>query len=566
VAYSFHNNLPLDAFADTTATITSADVLWGDTIQTVGAANNVVHINTNHLRSQVIIYATVDPILGASIDNISGVSISHTNSRLIVQTGVLHPESNISIPVTWPNTGSGSSWTSNPIQVFTNGNAPIITINSVTIGQDIYSNGPYTVNYSTPLVAGKDYILNLRFTKQAPMLSLSTSDLTFAYNEFGSAQGKPVMVNTNSPNWVFLLEGPNASDFTVTKWDDMLLVYPNTPNMTFNMRTATLTVIVGSIRETVNIKQYDIGGGGNVLYLEANGSLQVGRWGKEVFNVNNFLLFGFGSVVGFDNYSDPWDDFTTKFNPTQVANTASLQAINYYSSHGLGNAWKGSIDSSPKTSDNMYHNLSNVLAGKGDPCRLVGMTPNQIKSFMTNDQLYAAEKGWRAASAEENARYVKGPNMIWQTWTNGNPDYYYSQLGAGGTTPATYMAINGGTPADPHIFWLPAINTSTPNYDDGEAFPAPGGRIMNGPNPGVPWQVGKAGYYYSNTPFNATYVYALGGDQMGFSPVRQDEANAYFTVRCVYIGPPVSIPVNGVNEKPWDINPDETETDVWGNY
>jgi len=107
VAYSFHNSTPLAPFADTTAVFSSQDVLWGDTIETVGSTNNTVLIRTHHKFSQVKVFATVDASAGNSIDNISGATVSNVDSRLVVQNGNLHPVGNSTVPVSWIGGGSG---------------------------------------------------------------------------------------------------------------------------------------------------------------------------------------------------------------------------------------------------------------------------------------------------------------------------------------------------------------------------------------------------------------------------------------------------------------------------
>jgi hypothetical protein len=61
-------------------------------------------------------------------------------------------------------------------------------------------------------------------------------------------------------------------------------------------------------------------------------------------------------------------------------------------------------------SDDLYHTLANVRDGRGDPCRLIGMTVGEIKAFGSDAAMYAREAqlastgegGWRTPSLEEN--------------------------------------------------------------------------------------------------------------------------------------------------------------------
>ena len=176
VAYSYNNSSPLDSYTlypDTTAYITSLDLLWGDTTATVGTSSPAVHIRTHHKFSQVKVVATVDHnsfgVGSNTIDDIAA-SVSHIPSRLVVKTGALHFDNTtpVKVPFTWRSSGGAPSWESYPKQIFMNGNqnpGVTVAIDNVRINGTLYSAG-YTVNYnSTMLEPGKEYTLNVRFTK-----------------------------------------------------------------------------------------------------------------------------------------------------------------------------------------------------------------------------------------------------------------------------------------------------------------------------------------------------------------------------------------------------------------
>ena len=549
VAYSFHNSTPLAAFADTTAAFSSQDVLWGDTIETVGSTNNTVLIRTHHKFSQVKVFASIDQTIGALINSISGAVISNVDSRLVVQNGNLHPVGNSTVPVSWIGGGSGSNWPSNPMLVNTNGNPPSLTINSVVIDNVPY-NGPYTVNYSTPLVAGRDYTLNVRFTKSPPTLVVNPLFLNFEDNQGGSGVAQTVTVSSNQ-TWTFNVSGTYASLFNVTRTGNTLSVYPYAVNMDDFAHNAsiTITTTTGSpiLSETVSLthKPAYYGGASDILFFFGSGpsrTLQVAKWNTPAINTSNYLtevaLFTFGGVVGtnLNNGVSGWHNTNSVlFNPTSTTSftpnaNSSLFVPDYYSNHGSGNAWN--MVPRPKTSDNSYHNLANVKAGKGDPCRLVGMTVALINSFTTDAELYAAERGWRLFTPEENGRFIKGPDSIkWKNWT-GAYYRYIPGVNIGPPTSGDYMVnywvANGGDASNPSVAILPVIQGPFTN-PLGEPLPALGNRGWNGNI----FDVGFNGSYWTNTPSGSTAGTVVMIEPSQLTPAGSGRSYSFFPVRCI---------------------------------
>lgn len=88
-------------------------------------------------------------------------------------------------------------------------------------------------------------------------------------------------------------------------------------------------------------------------------------------------------------------------------------------------------------SQNKYHNLDNVRIGRGDPCRLIGMTAAEIKAFLNDGALYAREAalkssgvgGWQMPNNAEMNAFTGVSGMTstmthWWTLANsifGNP-------------------------------------------------------------------------------------------------------------------------------------------------
>jgi len=407
--------------------------------------------------------------------------------------------------------------------VNTNGNPPSLTIGSVVINNVLY-NGPYTVNYSTPLAAGKEYTLNVNFTKVPPTLSVDPISLFFTYNNTTIPQ--TVQVTTNQASWSV---SGNPGWLTITPTSGSGTSFTVCPNSTtLVMRTATLTVSAGSATPvTVNVVQYgDIGGGAAIIYYDpTTRTLRVGRWGYEITDIKQITLFRFGSVIGVDNFTTfqsslqnptPFPSAVIKFNPSHLSTFLStpgfnpnIGAPNYYTTP---TAWNGTIASSPKVSDDAYHTLANVKAGRGDPCRLIGMTPEQIQGYTTDAQLYAAEQGWRTPTIVENVKYVKGPGP-WSTFDTpqghiGDLNCYdYGQsTGYAKPTDSDYAANfyvitpgnNTNPVANPNTFWTPVIQGPNPNTA-GERHPTPGCRHNSDPW-SVSW-VGQQGHFWSGTPY-----------------------------------------------------------------
>lgn len=182
-----------------------------------------------------------------------------------------------------------------------------------------------------------------------------------------------------------------------------------------------IAVVNGNI---VQRKTYEPGistltpGYGDVLYFAdasnafSTGTLAVGRWGEtSALTQSALAFFQFGSVSGFkiESTNQSWTTANSGrfgFDPRPTNTSYTWGNI-----QNLGNS-----SGTKNISANSYHTLANVKAGKGDPCRLVGMTPNEIRGYTSNAQLYAREEalkeagigGWRTATAVENAMYVGG--------------------------------------------------------------------------------------------------------------------------------------------------------------
>jgi hypothetical protein len=139
--------------------------------------------------------------------------------------------------------------------------------------------------------------------------------------------------------------------------------------------------------------------------------MQVGRWttqGGKATNANQ-LFFQFGSVIGFTNTvvanGTAWSTSTIKFNPTSTASSSFAWTT-------IPN-WNGSDTTDGYISSSSYHTVANVQAGRGDPCKLVGLTEAQVKSGVYDSGLY------RLPTSAENGTYSSPTFHAGNGWTSG---------------------------------------------------------------------------------------------------------------------------------------------------
>ena len=165
VCYSYNDATPMPAFADITAAIASRDLLWGNTIANISSAAATVHILLEHKFSQIRLHVSMHHAAGNIISDIQGAVFDHTFPTQTVQSGLLVTGTSGLIPFAWPSgAGTAPEWYSTYHHIYTNGSPPSVTINYVMIDTTPYT-GPWTINYSTPLVPGYSYTLSVYFTK-----------------------------------------------------------------------------------------------------------------------------------------------------------------------------------------------------------------------------------------------------------------------------------------------------------------------------------------------------------------------------------------------------------------
>jgi hypothetical protein len=265
----------------------------------------------------------------------------------------------------------------------------------------------------------------------------------------------------------------------------------------------------------------DIASLGNILYFAGtedddpadsttydNNYLSLGTWGKEITASNLYstiAYFKWGSVVGFDNATAhtvfnsnlSTANNAVKFNPMPTATTFSTYAAIPYA----GNADGKTIDPT---------NYTNTRAGKGDPCKLIGLTVAQLRGMASDANLTALldgrpedYKNWRMPTRNENCIFTDGT-------TSTSEESYGANVALSG----------GGTVASPYLVTFKR---------GGDAIiPAAGNRNSSG---AVDNQ-GTLSYYWSATP-SSTLADRMSHNNLFVRPAYSDNRSNGTAVRCV---------------------------------
>jgi hypothetical protein len=208
-----------------------------------------------------------------------------------------------------------------------------------------------------------------------------------------------------------------------------------------------------------------------LLYWDGT-RMQVGQWGTVT--QENILFTQFGSAVAFTATSDDdtWDAGDVKFNPTGAS----------YADYTAIPRWNGSSTEDGYISSAEYHTLANVKAGRGDICKLAGLTKADIDAGVYDNGKF------RLPTDAENiaAGY----------------DTFVGTLGTVGY--GVQVGENTNT-------FLPAAGG---RYDDGSAN-----------------DVSSNGYYWSSRPDDASYGNGLGFNASVY-PRSYDNAQSGNAVRC----------------------------------
>ena len=243
-------------------------------------------------------------------------------------------------------------------------------------------------------------------------------------------------------------------------------------------------------------------------------------------NPNDFgLFFKFGGVVGMNSSDTNFSLSTIVYNPLGPLATP----ISGYGTDVLPGVpgYTGSDANIHSISSNDYHHLANVLQGKGDPCRLVGMTVSEIIQFADDEALYAREEalksagigGWRLPTVLDNQRFIDIDPI-----PSGYTLHFWGNA-SGGVIPSPF----GNPPVDGAEF--PYRNSLNGSPNPAKFLPATGRRDTNGSL----IYATQSGYYWSDIPaygsFQRTALFFANGGVINSTSSDQYYASA---VRCVH--------------------------------
>jgi hypothetical protein len=242
-----------------------------------------------------------------------------------------------------------------------------------------------------------------------------------------------------------------------------------------------------------------------VYYDPATKSLQLSDWSEPLTRAaqqDNAMAFKFGSVVGTDMTTAAYSASAVMFNPMadSLAVTDDWSTVPSYEETDFPNVVSTSI----------YHNYENLMLGKGDPCKLIGLTEEQIKQGLIDN------KRFRLPTREENeSQYLLGSTIT-------------GDFAANSTTSGIYFGDEAST-------FLPAAGR--------RAFDT--GALEN---------QGSNGYWLSGTP-DDDVPYA---SRLSFNSSTVNNNNHHYefgtTIRCV----DTPLPLPGVDLS----DPDEEDIDV----
>ena len=454
VAYSFNNIDPMPAFADTTASIITKDVLWGKTGPIpVGPGSATVSIALGHLFSKITMKLTLDyPDVGLAINDVINARVSsYENPGLIVKSGrlILGPGATFEdVFFDWDPANFGNyEVESEPQYIFMDGQASTIArLDSIRIDNASYPTT--TFGFSIGLAGGHSYTVTFHFER-----------------------------------------GPSGS--------------------------------------------------ADILYID-NDTLKAGRWGVDFHSLDDILFFKFGGVVGFSRTipGGTWAQGLIKFNPINnlnINNYGSLPGISqqdYSASTGRVNI-SGRYHTHGIQNPNMAvgANLSN---GKGDPCRLVGLTATQARG-MTGAQLADTTLSiWRSSTIDEYIQFVRAPaswegqSVITNQLNNSNATYW----GASGVQDGGWFPI----PGNRNSTGIPPLDARTTINTNPNGFLPAIGSYNNGTyNNANTW-----GEYWSSEIYTSQYPWCLRFSDTTLYPVHQTptSSNLYLwsmPVRCVKV-------------------------------
>lgn len=223
--------------------------------------------------------------------------------------------------------------------------------------------------------------------------------------------------------------------------------------------------------------------------------LGVGTYFKEV-NTSNMLLTRFGSLVGFTltGDGDTWGEGDIKFNASPLT-TASLTADAYAFDKIPYMSLENKAENAQADYATAYHNDANNMAGKGDICKLVGLTEIEAKYLAATGRLDEYNSGY----------HLPTRNEMYDIYATGDP------VNSGMEALVIGEDRGWGIPGDQDSF-LPCIGIRFSFFGDGQ-----------------PRQVGGiTSFRYSTTVWDGTKIYVPGMNVQNMPASHGGEENLEF--------------------------------------
>ncbi len=234
-----------------------------------------------------------------------------------------------------------------------------------------------------------------------------------------------------------------------------------------------------------------------------------------------------------------WDNSRVVFNPTTKSvtsyGTRNSGTNTFPQLPGITHEMK-TANETLNLSTSAYHNATNLANGRGDICRLIGLTQAEARSMLSAGTLADYRSGWRLPTDVESHDLLGRPANWSEIWVPS--DYYITSFKdneyAFLNTQAGRTALNttqAGTPAQPKTISFPFVTRpGRPAFS--EHLPLVPGRLYDG---SVNYGGGFASALARSNGAPSIYIspYASSLGQVSLSPTDEYPAGYGFAIRCV---------------------------------
>ena len=213
-------------------------------------------------------------------------------------------------------------------------------------------------------------------------LYVPTGDQGVTYTLVSNADWLNLSVDGQGEGAKSIEVAPGVTSFYVHTTEIMTLV-ERSSSIYLNVKGGSNTFKIGELTVAQNGPTFPTitaANSGIISYNAATGRLDF----INNTAIGNMLYFKYGSVVGLSTVND-WSAAEVKFNPSAVTITNDWASVPY---------------TTAKDITQTYQTPENVSAGKGDPCRLIGLSIMQIKAGLVDN------KKFRLPTAVENEAFA----------------------------------------------------------------------------------------------------------------------------------------------------------------